>query len=386
MIRLNELNSKQLDAYNRCLDYASNLDNREPLIISGYAGTGKSTVLKLVVDELESRGLSVAVVSYTGKAASLLVSRGVIQAKTIHSTIYNSIRVDGKYINRLISPSEFKYDLIVLDEYSMISDLLMNDLMSMKVPIIMFGDSYQLPPVQGQEIEYVPDIILDEIVRNPGIISQIATSIRLNGYTSVMQLGLYTSNDSDESVVLVKPEELDDILRYLGVDYSDTQFLTFTNKTKDSYNNFLRSKIMNTDELYPIVGDKLIALANNWQKGIVNGHIYEVTSDPEDYWTRSGLAYKYEVKLTDTDEVTQFLIDPGSFDHVHELPDDTRDITPVDYAYCLTVHKSQGSEWDTVVIIDDYPFNLKLSDLTNYNRWLYTAITRASKNVILIRV
>jgi exodeoxyribonuclease-5 len=57
----------------------------------------------------------------------------------------------------------------------------------------------------------------------------------------------------------------------------------------------------------------------------------------------------------------------------------------MDYAYCMTVHKSQGSEWDNVIIIDDYPSFSKVNDPESYNRWLYTAITRSRSIAILVR-
>ena len=152
---------------------------RQTFVLAGYAGTGKTTLLKHVVCETLQLvpDESVAFVTPTGKAATVLIRSG-IPATTLHKLIYQSIaeeqeiELNGKKIT--VEKLSFKrresidkgIKLIVLDEASMVSDEILYDLTEFGVKILLCGDNAQLPPVEGfNGFLQTPDYTLTAIVR-----------------------------------------------------------------------------------------------------------------------------------------------------------------------------------------------------------------------------
>lgn len=380
---MSDLTSDQVNAYDVCKEFIDKDPHKGFITITGYAGTGKTTVLAYVYDYLVShKQQRVAVMSYTGKSVTVLRSKGILGAMTIHSSIYDYRRDEN---NNLVSfiKSDFQYDWIIIDEYSMINEQLFSDIKALQVPIILFGDNYQLPPPSGIQNNLVSDYTMHDIVRQKGMLVKYSTEIRLHGYESVAAHGWYKDNDDDELVIVTDLNSLSSVLNELKLHTLDYQFLCYTNKTRFMYNNSIRTQYV-SNSTDPTKNDKLIATKNIWMEGIVNGYTYKVLQSDsciyKDYNVYKVKTLTFDGFVKDMYIESLRLSDP-SIKH-EKLPSD---IIEMDYAYCMTVHKSQGSEWDNIIIIDDYPSFSKVNDPESYNRWLYTAITRSRSIAILVR-
>jgi exodeoxyribonuclease-5 len=319
---------------------ACNTD-KEIFKIGGYAGTGKTTILK----EIMSRHLNMGACAYTGKAASVLRSKGIKDATTIHKKIYQWVD------DRFYKVKSLNYNRLGIDEGSMVGSDIFADLCSYKVPLVILGDPGQLEPIGSKEINLMrePDITLNQIHRqaenNP--IIKLATAIRLRNEYETEKL------DKDY------------------YDWADIVICGY-NKTRVEVNKHVRR---NRKELLE-VGERIICLRNNTNLRVFNGLIMEVTAIKErntKYWRIDALA----------DDGTRYSGLPvwtGNFNRASTVKYSRKgnNVMIADYGYAITCHKSQGSEWDKVLVI-----NQSAPKLWDQQRWLYTAVTRASKELKL---
>lgn len=315
--------------------------------IGGYAGTGKTTVAKYIVEEVEDA----MVCAFTGKAACRLREKGLPQAITIHRTIYYFDPSSGKF--HLKPEVDGKYFLI--DEGSMISLPIWNDLQTFNLPIILLGDPGQLEPIGNDpKLMHDPDIVLNQIHRQAegcGII-QFATDIRLDRqlYQNYLDCQIYRGQKP-----LVKDIKWADII-ICG--YNRTRLVI--NRLIRQINGF--TGLLNKDE-------KIIVLKNNPAVGVFNGQILTVKEviSSNKLITKAICSTDDGIDLTLPLVTAQFGSNPiKSTDRVNVY---------ADYGYCITCHKSQGSEWDKVLVIDEQ------CDAWEAKRWRYTAITRAAREV-----
>ncbi len=402
----NQLTADQIKADKLIEDWFLH-STRQVFVLAGFAGTGKTTLLKhtvtqtlnLIPDE------SAAFVTPTGKAATVLI-RGGIPATTLHRLIYQSIpeeqeiEINGKKVK--IEKLTFKrrenidksIKLIVLDEASMVSDSVLWDLMEFGVKLLLCGDNAQLPPVEGFNTYLKsPDYTLRSIVRqqldNPIIkISELAREDKYIPYgrygdcVSVINKRLFTGERRKN--YLLKAD----------------QIICGLNKTRYALNDELRT-LRGLGEL-PESGDKLICTLNNWEQyidgeyrfNLVNG-IIGTAYDPF-YDSSSGIGFM-QFKPDFLDELCPEALpfDTGIFtdgryrykhgDYFEKFNEDGEAVgaftlNRFEYGYCISCHKAQGSEFDNAVIFDEsYAFK------EDKSRWLYTAITRAKKKLILVR-
>ena len=401
-----ELTSDQKNADSLIKDWYYN-STRQVFVLAGYAGTGKSTLLKYSITE--TLGLipdqSVAFVTSTGKAATVLIRQG-ISATTLHRLIYQSItqeteiEVNGKKIK--IEKLSFKrrenieksIKLIVLDEASMVSDDVMYDLLQFGVKMIICGDNAQLPPVEGLNTYLKePDFTLRQIVRqqldNPIIkLSQMA---REGIYIPYGRYG--------DSVSVLNKRFFTGEKRRHCLTTAD-QIICGINKTRTAINNEIRSMLNRGP--FPESGDKLICTLNNWEQfidsdfrfNLVNGIIGTVYNPFYDSSTGIGFM-QFKVDFLDELCPEALPFDTGiftdgryiykhgdyfaSYDEDGE-PSGAYTLNRFEYGYCISCHKAQGSELDNTVIFDEsYAFK------EDRNRWLYTAITRTKKKLLLLR-
>lgn len=393
--------------------------------LTGLAGTGKTYLLSHLEEELNC---FILYLSYTGKASNNLAVRG-LTSKTIHSVVYRPVKEmadpsDGLIIriieemglkctpevckSKLIeafgsTPSEkvLKFvrrdtaseevpSLLVIDEASMVSRTIYNDLISLGVKVLLCGDPGQLPPIEtdkGWNCLANPDSTLHHIHRqqqnNP--IIQAAHSIyawKLNEITYNQPI------QTESGMVLILTRTFrdndpnsEDKIRHLMMQAD--QVLCFTNKYRRSANDIMR-KMKGFDSPYPMPGDKLICTRNNWtlvtdSVPLVNGQLGECVSFKIASKKHQGKSYDVGVlkfKPDYTDEVLTTKISLSAFDN-REEPEDLP-VDRFDYGYAITVHKAQGSEWNTVLAV--YDSNITVDNL---KEWLYTAITRAKSQVIL---
>ena len=404
----------------------------------GYAGSGKSTVLKFALDEL---GLSphrsakdgrcvpgVVTATFTGKAALVLTRKGT-PARTIHSLIYSVIesteeevaaaaakvqeaetaarRLTGfdrtaaeagieamrqalsamKHPRFALNPQSDAADarLIVLDEVSMVGEEMARDLMSFGKPILVLGDPGQLPPIKGEGAftRDAPDVMLTEIHRQAteSAIIRLATMARMG---EPIGFGIY-----DAFVAKLRKGDItpDQALR-------GGQLICGLNATRLQLNNAMRAAAGLGGTYLPTgAAEKIICLKNQNDLGLINGmfltlegivdegslHFSAIVHDedgrrvgPLDREGRPGRLRVYKGHFED-----HVANDPKRHDRDWK---DKRLLTEATFGWAITAHKAQGSQWENVIVWDD---GLGRTDLDR-RRWLYTAITRAERGLVLL--
>ena len=333
----------------------------------GWAGTGKTTLAKHLAGGLNS----VKYAAFTGKAALAMRKRGCRGASTIHSLIYTLVSEsegEPRFMLDRESPAA-SADLIVIDEVSMVDEALASDLLSFGTKVLVLGDPFQLPPVQGTGyfITEEPDLMLTEIHRqaaeNP--IVQLSLDIR-NGkrldYGTYGESKVISRDDVDQGEVL-----------------DADQVLVGRNRTRLDYNNRLR-ELKGLPHGAPVLGDKIVCLRNNPRKKLLNGQIFHVAE------VKRKNAGKLEMMLLPEDagpataevKVKTHLDFFTGADEQMAWPV-RRQFDEFTFGYCLTVHKAQGSQWDHVYLFDE-----SFAFREDGRRWLYTGVTRAVERITVV--
>lgn len=337
--------------------------SKEPFrvfIISGYAGCGKTTLARKIPEQLNI--VNYKMLAPTGKAATVLGN-----AQTIHSYLYNAKKDErtGELHFYRKDPSQFYEMLLIVDEISMVNKELMQDLRSLNIPIIGLGDPAQLPPVNGtNDILLKPDIFLTKVYRNDGGLLELATDIR-NGKK------LKREYDSVQF-------RRNSIMRDLHLLSDDSIIICRYNKTRNELNAKIREKVKQFKE--PIeVGDKLIVLNNSRTTGLMNGSIVQVLNI--DYvnldYDFAIIDIKNDIGVIQKVKVNLNVILGTPSKLRQSRYDDS--ILSVDYAYAITCHKSQGSEFKEVFVI------VEGEQYDDFQQWYYTAVTRARSKLYIYK-
>lgn len=360
------LTDEQETAIDMILSWLEQSDSRE-FKLGGYAGTGKTTVIKELIAQVR-RKAAVNVCAFTGKAVNVLQRKGV-SSQTMHSLMYD-VYEDPEGNISFTKKYSLKDDpgLIIIDEASMISVDLYNDLKSFDVPLLFVGDPGQLEPIgDNPNLMAHPDYVLSKIHRQAerSPIIRFATDIRLGRIFKPIPTNPATA-DTDELVVKPKVVRASE---YLAAD----QIICAKNVTRRNLNNKIRLVMNHKDPL--VVEEKLICLRNNRQHGVFNGQLLYVTKIHRE------TATAWEVDLQDEAlrNYTRRLLwrEPFVLPQVQENPRIPFNHIYCDYGYVITCHKSQGSEWDQVIVLDEY----MPPTVWDMKRWRYTAITRAAKRL-----
>lgn len=370
--------------------------NHEPwTCIAGYAGTGKSTLVKFIVNALDIDEDYVCYIAYTGKAAKVLREKGCPNAMTAHRLLYQSFpRADGTFYHKIKRPLDWPYKLIIVDEISMLPKEIWELLLSHKIHVICLGDPFQLPPIgEDNQVLYNPHIFLDEIMRQ----AQESEIIRLTmDIRNGKSLSLFKGNE----VQVIDQKDM------VGGMYGwADQIIVAKNITRRDVNTGMRKMLFDVEDNTPVEGDKIICLRNDWETVteagdvLVNGTIGTLSNIrfnhnhpflkpqiianflPDDYTdldVQTSLHDLYfrdlniDYKLLTTGEPT---VTEKNF---KRFPKQFRPLT-FDYGYCITCHKAQGSEYDKVLVLEEF---LRGND---HDRWLYTAATRAKEKLVIVR-
>lgn len=360
------LNDTQFKALKAIKEWYSS--SNQVFTLAGPAGSGKSFLISKLVEEL---GLydSVIYATLTGKAAVVLRNKGV-NAVTIHRLIYRPVKDPITKKVRFVKRErlEKNYSIIIVDEYSMVSDEIEEDLMSFGKKILVVGDPHQLPPVFGKQTRLVkPDCYLSEIVRQ-------AKDSPIIYLSQMIIQGRTLSRGTIGKDILIAPMDSIKDSVYLNAD----QILCGTNVNRQTINQRVRD-MLGFEGIFPNANEKVISTKNNWEvevEGvpIINGTMSTVTREVEDIDDKTLLV----TVRPDHSEVQQcaLLVAKGCFNGEKFSKLDNC-IDTMDYGYAITVHKAQGSEYDKVLLIDDW----KVRD--SRKNWLYTGITRAKSKLII---
>lgn len=346
-------------------------------LLTGPAGTGKTFVASRL-----GEGKRTLFCAMTGKAAGVLRSNGV-DATTLHKAIYapDEVMVDGKWQTRFV-PKEGALDgidLVVLDECSMATAQVATDLLSFGVPVLVLGDPAQLPPVGGPGYfdQRQADWSLTEIRRQAlesGII-RLATDVREG-----RGVGAPDSYAPDCAVITVSEAALceDRLLEWASDD--SAAIIVGTHRMRHHFNGVYRAAAGVSSPL-PVAGDRLLCLQNDHRRGLLNGDIWRALDDAVSTGPDT-----FEVTLrNDAGDVLR----PECWKHEFDGRADQLDAMSwrrkseharFTFGYAITCHKMQGSAAEKCLVWDEsYAFR------DQADRWLYTAVTRAQKQLILVR-
>jgi len=365
--------------------------HRGPYItVGGYAGTGKTTVLAEFRKEMTklSEATKIAFCSYTGKAARVLQQRLKTQnalrlvdsVGTIHSLMYSPVEDEKtQEIIRWERRKEIKADLIVIDEASMVDENIWFDIQSYGIPIVAVGDHGQLPPVRGTfNLMQDPQVKLEKIHRqnegNP--IIMVSLMARTDGKIPIGKYG-----DKVRKVDRHDPEAREQIGEILQSYNSETMLLCGYNTTRSDLNRYIRNQ-RGFESDAPKPRDRVICLRNNHTAQIYNGMLGTVESvdlrDDGNYFMQvnlDGEDYPFRGDVL----AAQFYA-PASMNFTKDRSI-TRQFDLFDFGYALTVHKAQGSQARKVVLFEErFP---KMTD-DEWRRWLYTGVTRAEEELIVV--
>ena len=372
--------------------------NNSVHIITGGPGTGKTTIIKFILNVFIKRGFKTIMVAPTGRAAKRMMETTGFEAKTIHRVLEISSTEDDEF--NFVGKSDkntIKCDVIIIDEASMIDVLLGSKLfnsLGIGTKIIIVGDIDQLPSVGPGN--FLKDIInsgifpvsrLNKIYRQKENSYIVLNAHKINNGEELIlnkkdgDFYIFKNNNENEICDILKELVLKRIPKFFSYDIDilkDIQVLSPIRKGILGVNNLnlvfqesINPKSSDKNEMIFLgnsyrVGDKVMQIKNNYEllgyyvkdgeqiKGVFNGDIGYIIDVNE----------KNINVLYDGNKIFKY---------------DKTNLSEIEHAYAITVHKSQGSEFPIVII----PIFRFTNILMNRNI-LYTAVTRAKRCVILV--
>ena len=370
-------------------------------IITGGPGTGKTTIIKCIIEIFEKCGMKVILGAPTGRAAKRMSQSTGREAKTIHRMLEMGVGDDDE--NSMFSKNEsspLEADVVIIDEASMIDVTLMNTLLkAIKVGtrVIIVGDVDQLPSVgPGNVLSDLIESKFTKVVRLKEIFRQGKESMIIVNAHRINEGQMPFLNEKGKDFYFLKQENLENILTVI-VDLIRIRLPKF-NKEWNSLKkiqilapmkkgtlgvtnlNKKLQEILNPKEKWKKekifkdmtfrVGDKVMQTKNNyslkWIRVSGNG-------DNEGIGVFNGdMGF---IESIDEEERTVTVI----FDDEKRIAYDQIYLDELDLAYAITIHKSQGSEFPVVIM----PSYMGSPLLMNRNL-LYTGITRAKEMVVVV--
>ncbi len=427
------------------------IDDRTVFILTGYAGTGKTSLMAALVRALKQYSINTVLLAPTGRAAKVLSRYAGKTAFTIHRKIYKPRSPNNIFAGFTLGPNRQKNTVFIVDEASMISNQesesnffgsgrLLDDLLEYvysgkNCKLIVVGDTAQLPPV-GLDISpaldpYYYDSRGFDIMRSH--LGQVARQAENSGilYNATLLRNMIDNPQNSQTIPKFKTRNFSDFVPITGTEITDklehsydtvglgnTLVITRSNKMANRYNAGIRSKILFREEMLS-VDDLVMVVKNNYfwtsrRSGfIANGDIGRIISiqsfhelydlrfarvgiDLQDYGTQMDALVMLDTLAMDTPSMpyeqykelfNKVMEDYGQLPSSYQCILKTKkneffNALQIKFAYAVTCHKAQGGQWDTVFVDQTY-FNPQNSD-HQYLRWLYTAITRATKQVYLV--
>lgn len=369
-------------------------------IITGGPGTGKTTIIKAIIEIYENNNMKVVLGAPTGRAAKRMTESTGREAKTIHRLLEMGVSEEGKSFYKKGEGEPLEADVVIIDEASMIDIMLMNSLLKaikLGTRVIIVGDVDQLPSVgPGNVLKDLIESNFLKVVRLKDIFRQGKESLIVTNAHKINNGEMPYLNKKDGDFFFENKEDINEILK-TTIDLinirlpkfnknfdklRDIQILTPTRKGVlgvDNLNKELQSvlnpkapykKEKETKDTIFREGDKVMQIKNNyslkWSKingngdnegvGVFNGDMGFIDSINEENKTLT-VIFDDERKVI--------------YDYIY--------IDELELAYAITIHKSQGSEFKVVIT----PAFMGSPLLMNRNL-LYTAITRAKELVVVV--
>lgn len=376
--------------------------SREPGVfrLFGAAGSGKSSISRMLVDGVKGQ---VRYAAFTGKAALVMHQKGCHGATTIHRLIYLPRGKCEKRLRELAEKMRAETDadrrrelqvehdeekanlsrpawtlntssplrdaaLLVIDECSMVGEATGRDLLSFQVPILAIGDPHQLPPVRDRgyftDPRQEPDLLLEQVHRQAegSPVLHLATLARQGLELPYGQYGA-------SAVVRRKDLPIAEAAKF-------DQIIVGRNSTRRAINARVREHLGHGTDPMPKPGERIVCLRNDYETGLLNGGQWTVLGAEELDSERVVLS------IHDPDTATGLQVEAHMAYFRGEEPAfyEVREAQCFDFSYAITAHKSQGSQFRSVCVVDE-----SSAFQGDARRWLYTAITRASERVTVVR-
>lgn len=390
--------------------------NEQKTSLVGFAGTGKTFVIGFLIKQLNIKVSQVYFAAYTGQAALVLKGRvPLYDTSTIHRLIYRVKMEKNKPVFELRTTLP-GIKLIIIDEASMISEEIFEDLMSFGIPIIFVGDAGQLSSIGKNKFNVLenPDFRLNQIHRQAEGSPIIHLSM-LARTKSKIEPGKY----GDNVIVMRKKDTSQKMLD--NIYKRSDQVICGYNKTRKEINTRTRELLGFTSN-EPQVNDKVVALKNNWEievggipitngmtgyvkniytsEEMENKNIVIPTDEEVDIFGSKRKKYVPKKKADEKskkrnreyygmDIETNFgdnvlfeglnVLKSGFQEEEEKLfPYEFKLYEQFTFAYGVTCHKSQGSQYDNVALVSE------VLDFSEHHLWLYTGVTRAKEKLILL--
>jgi exodeoxyribonuclease-5 len=382
-------------------------DGAKEVSLSGAAGTGKTTLAKDLIANLVDQVYDVAIVAPTNKAAAVLNDKG-LTATTIHAQFYIPVKEPGRPVkfvctkdvpeSQLPAGKITFAEIIAVDEASMIHSRVLADLKRMCNHLILIGDQHQLPPVNDKTIPLGYFNSLEHTFRLDEVLRQAKDSPILTLATDIRN-----GKPMDAGIRQFFPDQA-----FCDVAAEVPQFIAFTNKERTKINRLVRSRL-GFNSAIPDVGEKMICASNyddlllngvecqivqfNWngESRLARVHL-QVSSGDKSYVREAAMCMYAFLKDLQPNQRTAYEKLMADWERsVKANPDLNAEDLVLRYGYCITAHAAQGSEYPSVVVIDQRS-TLQYAGSQNgtrqeaemfVRRWMYTAITRSKQQLII---
>ena len=394
-----KLSSKQKEAI-------QTVNSNNVVIITGGPGTGKTTIIKNVIEIYKTHGKKVVLCAPTGRAAKRMTDMTGEEAKTLHRLLeIGKIEKENEFTIMNYEVAPIDADVIIVDEASMVDIYLMNYLLNgiyQGTKLILVGDTDQLPSVGPGSVlkdiinsERIKTIFLDEIFRQAAQSKIIVNSHRVN--------------DGEYFLEKEEQKDLKDDFFYIKEKSQDVMLAQLISLCKGRLENFgnynffeniqilspTKKGILGTKELNKKLQEELNPSDDKKNEKKVGDIIFregdrvmQVKNNYDIYWEKGNtLSLNYETgtgifngeigKIVKIDFINKQI--KILFDDEKEAWYAFSDMDQIEHAYAITVHKAQGSEFDVVIVVVTQSSAMLLT-----RNLLYTGLTRAKKLLILI--